>query len=58
MPCPFCGSPPEGKVLRLGVFEHYEVGCANTNCLVKVGSYVSLEKALLKWNTRFNPLWS
>jgi len=56
LPCPFCGSRPAGKVLRLGVFEHYEVGCSNTNCLVKVGSYVSLQNALHKWNTRFESL--
>ena len=56
--CPFCGSPAESHVLKFGEFEHYEVRCSSVACFVDIRSYVSLEDAVRKWNTRFNPLWS
>ena len=52
LPCPFCGCGAESRVLRFGEFEQYEVRCNEIRCFVSVGSYVSLEGAIQKWNTR------
>jgi len=51
-PCPFCGGSAESSVLTYGEFEQYEVRCNDVRCFVSVGSYMSLEAAVQKWNTR------
>lgn len=51
LPCPFCGGEA-----RLDVGDYYNIGCANSNCLMftvnKVRSCRDKDECIKSWNTR------
>jgi len=51
--CPFCGHPALTETKMWEAIEWFEVQCTCIHCLVYQSSYLSMEDAVRKWNTRF-----